>query len=180
MIPTVTSPRVKFPENSSSMPDEIMTCISLYLLSAVNTHRYAEACKTGIEFWATRNPESVSTNRIRLLRLERLMEDRLSWFKTELRIVRSPWKDLASFAGTCKRVHRILHSEIYSDRALLKKIILAEDRIHALCFLLATGKETAAIVASRIKDLEPFTFVIWGTKFSIEWPFYRCKKQVMF
>jgi hypothetical protein len=104
------------------------------------------------------------------------MEVRLSWFKIALQILRSPWRDLASFARTCKRVHRIIHSEIYSNRALLKKIILAEDRIHALRFLLATGKETAAIIASRIKDLKPFTFVICGTEFSIQRPSYRCKK----
>jgi hypothetical protein len=178
MIP-VTSPRVtsSLPESYSSiLPDEIITCISSHLLSAIHTKRYAEACKIGIEFMATPNPGSVGNKRMQLLKLECLLEDRLCWFKIALRIVRSPWKDLASFAGTCKRFHRIVRSEIYSDRAIRKKIILAEDRICTFRFLLATGKTTAARIASKIKDLQPFVFVICGTEFSIEWPSYRFKK----
>ena len=174
MIPTITSPRSNpgLPVDPISiLPEEIITCVASCFISAVSTDRYAEAYKIGVEFRARPKPKNISIERKRkrLLTLKCLMEDRLSWFKTDLRIVRSPWKDLASFALTCKRVHGIVHSKIYSKPAILEKINLAEERFWALRFLLTTGKEKVAAIASKIKDLQPFNFVLFGIEFSIEY-----------
>jgi hypothetical protein len=181
MIPIAASPHVN--SNSSLpgvsisiLPDEIITSISSCLISAVNTKRYAEACKMTVEFGSI--PKSGNHEQMRRLlrRLNCLMGDKLSWFKIDLRVVRSPWKDLASFAGTCKCIHKLVHSKIYSNPALPEERNLAEEQICALSFLLTMGKAKAAIIASRIKDLEPFAFVICGIEFSIEWTPYRCEK----
>jgi hypothetical protein len=175
MIPTVASPHIYsnsiLPEGPISiLPDEIITSIFSCLISAITTKRYAEACKLTVAFRNLPKPGSTNNEQMRwrLLRLKCFMGDKLSWFKTDLRIVRSPWKDLASFAGTCKRFHKLVHSKIYSDQAIPEEKNLAEEQICAFTFLIVTGKETISIVASRIKALQPLSFVFFGIEFSIE------------
>ncbi len=112
------------------LPDETIECISSCIILAANWKSgfqciQKEKQQDLIEFVTipkgfTLKQLQNDTQLAQLLKDKLQVDDKFARIATDHSEKLLPWRDLASFAGTCKRIYSIVNSKVYSDLSIMK------------------------------------------------------------